>query len=282
MPQPPTGIARRRRRISDAETERRMLDAGVDLVNRSGLTVSLEHLSFEEVIAAAKVSRSTVYRRWPYKDLYFSDLLRELAKAASPAAVTTEAEALRVIGTLIRASFDDLTEGDRRDALVLELVRVGAAHDFELMRASVEWRTYLALQATFLSVVDESLRADLQATLRETDASFMRGIAAAWRRLCQLLGYRIRPTAGVTFETIARLLSADLRGHVLLALADPAAASSTVQAQPDRALSPAPWSLPALSAAAIAQACLEPDPDVTWDAERLDMVRGALRALVPE
>jgi len=44
-----------------------MLQAAVAMINRDGLTVSLDHLSFEEVIRDADVSRSAVYRRWPYK-----------------------------------------------------------------------------------------------------------------------------------------------------------------------------------------------------------------------
>lgn len=65
----PAGLAQRRRRLSHDETERRVLQAAVAMVNRSGLTVSLEHISFEEVIHDAGVSRSAAYRRWPYKDL---------------------------------------------------------------------------------------------------------------------------------------------------------------------------------------------------------------------
>jgi hypothetical protein len=58
------------------------------MVNRTGLTVSLEHLSVEDVIREAGVARSAVYRRWPYpyKDLFLSDLANELAKAAIPTA----------------------------------------------------------------------------------------------------------------------------------------------------------------------------------------------------
>lgn len=78
-----TGLARRRRRLSDAETAARMLAAGAELVGRTGLTVSLEHLSLEDLIHAAGVARSAVYRRWPYKDLFFADLLRELAEELS-------------------------------------------------------------------------------------------------------------------------------------------------------------------------------------------------------
>jgi AcrR family transcriptional regulator len=59
-----------------------MLVAALAMVSSTGLTVSLEHISFEDVIRDAGVSRSAVYRRWPYKGLFFSDLLRQLATAA--------------------------------------------------------------------------------------------------------------------------------------------------------------------------------------------------------
>ena len=53
-------------------------------MSQTGLTVSLDHISFEDVIRDADVSRSAVYRRWPYKDLFFSDLVKELATKATP------------------------------------------------------------------------------------------------------------------------------------------------------------------------------------------------------
>ena len=81
--QAPTGLARRSRRLSDRQTEERMLQAAVAMVHRTGLTVSLDHISLEEVIRDADVSRSAVYRRWPYKDLFFSDLVKQLAKDAT-------------------------------------------------------------------------------------------------------------------------------------------------------------------------------------------------------
>lgn len=280
MTQPPTGLARRRRRLSDEETERRMLQAGVAMVSETGLTVSLEHLSFEDLIREAHVSRSTVYRRWPYKDLFFSDLLKELARAATPAAISAEATALPVIRRVFQAHLDQLDSAEGRRDLLLDLVRQGGQHDFETMRDSVEWRTYLALHATFLSVADEGLRAELQLALAQSEASFLERIAAAWQRLSALLGYRLRPESGVTFATIARLLSADLRGHVLMALASPGTASQTVAARPPGASASAAWSPPALAAAGIAVAFFEPDPSVTWDDARIADVRRAVTEMV--
>ncbi len=276
MTQPPTGLARRRRRISDEETERRMVQAGVSMVNQAGLTVSIEHLSFEDVIREAKVSRSTVYRRWPYKDLFFSDLLKELANAATPAALAGEAAGLAVVKAVFLEHLDWLATADRRRSLLLELIRVGAQHDFDTMRGSIEWRTYLALHATFQGVVDEALRADLQAGLALSEASFIRRIAASWERLSRLLGYRLRPELGLTYETIAALLSADLRGHVLMALAGPDLATRMIEARPEGADGVAAWSAPAVAAASIATACFEPDPTITWDEERIATVRQAL------
>ena len=61
-----------------------MLRAAVAMVHHAGLTVSLDHISFEHVIRDADVSRSAAYRRWPYKDLFYGDLIEELAKEGAP------------------------------------------------------------------------------------------------------------------------------------------------------------------------------------------------------
>jgi AcrR family transcriptional regulator len=256
-----------------------MLQAGVALVSQAGLTVSLEHLSFEDLIREARVSRSTVYRRWPYRDLFFSDLLRELAKGATPAAISSEATTIPLVRQVVLEHLAGLATNDGRRELMLELIRLGGQHDFETMRDSVEWRTYLALHATFLGVADEALRTDLALALAASERSFLDRIAASWERLSGLLGYRIRPESGVTFGTIASLLSADVRGHVLMALAGREVAGVAVEAQVPGTSQPASWSLPSLAAASIAMTFFEPDPAVTWDDRRLDMVHEAIAAL---
>lgn len=274
--QPPTGLSQRRRRLSDEETERRMLDAALAMVNRTGLTVSLEHISFEDVIRDAGVSRSAVYRRWPYKDLFFSDLLKELARATAPAATVSEETSKEVLRRVLAAHRGDLASAEDRHDLVTEMVRLAAVADFEAVYGSTEWRTYLALQVTFLSLPKGALRDEIQVALARSEQGFIDRIAEAWERAVVVLGYRLRPETGGSFATIATLASATLRGMVIMALSNPELATRRVRANPAGASTTADWSLIGMAAASIATTFLEPDPDVEWDEQRLASLRDLL------
>jgi len=256
-----------------------MLDAASAVIGRMGLTVSLEHISFEDVIRQAGVARSAVYRRWPYKDLFFSDLLLELARATRPATATGFESTVDALREAALVHLDWLETAELRHQLVLELIRLGAQGDFEAMVGSTEWRTYLALHATFLSIADDGLRRSLESALTESERGFTSRIAESWELLAGLFGYRLRPESGAGFDTIATLASASLRGLVLTALSTPEVAAQRFPARPFGAAQPAEWSAAALGAASIASAFLEPDPAIEWDPERIAAVAGLLQAL---
>ena len=175
-PAAPTGLARRGRRLSDHETGQRMLAAAVAMVHRTGLTVSLDHISFEDVIRDADVSRSAVYRRWPYKDLFFSDLVKELARDATPPAIASDE--LNLIQQIVAERLDWLETPDGRRRLLLEMFRQLSLLDFETLYRSPEWRTYLALHATFVSLADGDLRDEVQEILASPSGTTRPG----WRR----------------------------------------------------------------------------------------------------
>lgn len=243
-----------------------MLGAAIEMINRTGLTVSLDHISFEDVIRDAGVSRSTAYRHWPYKDLFLSDLVTELAANANPTIIRDEvAMVRRVIGE----HPDWLRSPQLRHSLIVELIRQLALLDFESLLASPRWRTYLALHATFSSLSDGELRDQVQAALAQAEAGRTALVALAWRQIATLFGYRLRPELGATFETLATTLSATMRGLVITALSTPGVARQEIVASPFGAAGKESWSLPALSMAAVATAFLEPDPDAHWDDERL-------------
>jgi len=282
FPTAPTGLTRRGRRLPDTETERRMLQAAVAMVHRSGLTVSLDHISFEDVIRAADVSRSAVYRRWPYKDLFFSDLIKELAKDASPAAIV--ADEVRLVRQVMTDHPGWLETPELRRALIAEMFRRLSLLDFQALYESPEWRTYLALHATFLSLADGRLRDQVQAALARSERERMALVTQSWEYLAGLLGYRLRPEFGAAgLATMVTLLSAMLRGLVIMALSMPDLAGQRTETAPFAAATAEQWSLPALGMASVVDTFLEPDPAVEWDAERTATVRDALLSLsLPE
>jgi AcrR family transcriptional regulator len=269
----PTGLARRGRRLPEEETERRMLRAALAAVHRGGLTVSLEHISFEDVIREAGVSRTSAYRRWPHKDLFFSDLVLELAADPVPGIVNDEMDMIRRVTA---GRVDELADPQARQALVVELYRQLAVLDFETLRDSPGWRTYLALQATLLSLTDEGLRDQVRAALAKAGQDHLARVARAWTLMADLLGLRLRADCGVTFETLATLLNATMNGLLVTALTLPDRSARRAEARPFGAPVPAQWSLPALGLGAIASAFIEPDPDFTWDAGRAAALRRAL------
>jgi AcrR family transcriptional regulator len=271
----PTGLARRHRRLTDEETRHRMLCAAIAMINRTGLTVSLEHISFEDVIRDADVSRSTAYRHWPYKDLFFSDLVKELARAADPAIIQDE---IQLMKRVLSEHLDWLETPELRHSLILELIRQLALLDFAAVFNSPRWRTYLALHATFSSLTDGELRDEVQAALAQAEASRTAQVAQAWRQLAGLFGYRLRPELATTFDTLATLLTATLRGLVITALSTPDIADHATVASPFGAAGKDKWSLAAIGIAGIAMAFLEPDPTATWDDQRLAEIHRALDA----
>jgi AcrR family transcriptional regulator len=270
----PSGLGRRARRLSDQETERRMLETAVAMVHRTGLTVSLDHINFEDVIRNADVARSAVYRRWPFKDLFFADLVKELAKEVVPPTIISDEYEL--IRRVVAGHLDWLETPELRRGLLCELFRQLALQDFQALCGSTEWRTYIALHATFTSLADGELRDQVQAALAQSEQGRRARLVEGWQRLAGLFGYRLRPEFGATLDTVVTLVDATMRGLVIMALPTPGIATHRTVAAPFGAAAPDEWSLPALGIASIGSAFLEPDPAIEWDDERLAQVRQAL------
>ncbi|MFI5588422.1 hypothetical protein ACIA5G_25445 [Amycolatopsis sp. NPDC051758] len=204
--------------------------------------------------------------------------MTELAKAAVPSAADTDA-IIGLIQHVVSEHRDRLGTAEGRHALLVELFRQAALQDFQSLYGSAEWRTYLALHATFLSLAEGELRQRIQEILARSEHGFITRVAAAWQHIAELFGYRLRPELGSTFETVATLVSATARGLILMALSTPDLAGRRIPARPFGAAATEDWSLPALGIAGTALAFLEPDPEVSWDDDRIEAVRAAVNSL---
>ena len=183
-----------------------------------------------------------------------------------------------LIRHIIAGRVDRMADPQARHALAVELFRQLPVLDFDALYSSPNWRTYLALHATVLSLADGALREQVQTALAQGEQDRLARVARAWELMAGLLGYRLRAESGVTFQTLATLVNATMLGLVVTALTASGITESGTAAQPFAAPDASEWSVPALGLGAIATAFLEPDRDFTWDAERATAIRDALRS----
>lgn len=273
---PDSGLTRARRRLSDQETEQRMLRSAMEMVHENGLTVSLDHISFEDVIRVAGVSRSAVYRRWPHKEQFFRELVKELARGDTPDVGAMNPVATEAVRRKILDRLDWLRTPEGRVPLVGEILRDGAQNEFETFLGSPQWRTYIALHATFLSLPAGDFREEVRSALGQSQQRLIDGVATFHVAVMDIVGVRLRPETGASYTTLAELGTALMRGLVVMAASTPHIGTDRVDAALFGEHSTAKWSNPGLGLAALAMSLLEADPEVTFDDERLARTRERL------
>lgn len=184
----------RRQRMSLEEVERAVLDtARALLIEQRGLTVSLEHINLEIIIAAARVPRSSAFRRWRTKEEFVVDFLCDLAgpswagtAAFDPETIATAIQVVQENMHLLTASVED------RGKLVAEVVRRAAEQNYRTVIASDEWRTYVALTATVASMSDEAGRERIRAALNHAEATFIDRMAHFYSVMSDFLGFKLK------------------------------------------------------------------------------------------
>lgn len=114
--------------------------------------------------------------------------MKELARDATPVTIVhDEFEKLRQVAA---AHLDWLETPERRRGLLAELIRELSVLDFQALYGSAQWRTYIALHATFLSLADGELREQVREALAESEHDRRARVTKAWGHLAGLFGYR--------------------------------------------------------------------------------------------
>ena len=253
----------------------RMIEAGLAVVEREGLGLSLDRLGLEQVIAEAGVARASVYRRWPHRDAYLSDLLVALAQAnrldqaGAEASRTAIAEVLQGVdlATALRAP------QARRDVLVAAL-RASAEAELAGFVASRRYHQHLALMATAIGMPDGDLRATVTGALAAAQHRLSHERAHVLAGLAELIGYRLSaPLRGEEgFQVMSVASGAAMQGLVVGALADHACADARFTAAAFGSAQVAEWSVGSYTLVGVILGFIEPDPEVVWDGQRIALV----------
>jgi AcrR family transcriptional regulator len=212
----------RRQRMSLQEVERRVIAKARELLigQQGGLTVSLEHVNLEVIIAAAGVPRSSAHRRWPTKDEFVVDFLCDVAGPHWAGTAAFDPETIRVAvrtaqenAELLGSAPDAATLARNRRKLLREVVRVAARQNFNAILSSSEWRTYVALTATVVSMSDTAAQARIQQNLRLSENTFIDRMTTFYSNMASFLAFK--PRSPYTFRHLAAAGAAIVEGLAL-------------------------------------------------------------------
>jgi len=167
------------------------------------------------------------------------------------------------------------------------MCRQGALENFETLRglrrkdAGREWSTYVALQATLLSLPAElELETRMRNVLRASEERFIEKMATFYSNMVEVVGLQVREIATLTYETIATLGAAVVEGLAINAIVVPEIAERRFEADPFDTGMSAEWSMPALGFTSILMSLVEPvQPEQEWDDDRIEFSRMRLREI---
>lgn len=210
-----SGLVRRRKRLTDKETEERMMAAALDGIRAKGLSVSVDHFNLEELIRQAGVARSAVYRKWPSKELFFAQFVREVAARNRFAARGVDDNLVSGLQQVVSNRVDDLETTQGRRAVLVELGRLGADENFRNVRTSKEFQTHIAMVATLGSLDDGDFSDEIRESLAQVESKHFEQMVNLYELLGRVVGYK--PCQGVSFRSIAIQCGAVVQGFAVYA-----------------------------------------------------------------
>lgn len=178
-----------------------MLETALDRITAEGLHLDYANLELEDLIRAAGVPRSTVFRIWPDRSAFLGDVVRALFEADPGFEQGFDGETLDLLeGAIAEAGADTTTREGRRVALSA-VIRHTVAHNIVAVEDSVTWRAYRTLSAAMVSGDAIPGGDGIRALLREIEERYTDRMASTYARLNGALGLRMRD--GLTERDLA-------------------------------------------------------------------------------
>ncbi|OBA46069.1 hypothetical protein A5789_05935 [Nocardia sp. 852002-51101_SCH5132738] len=229
------------------------------MLRDTGLTVSLAHLSLEELIRIADVPRSSVRRVWATSEAFYLDLMERMIEPEQSLGVAFDQDTLDVTTAVVLRYQDRLgTPGGRR-AVLQEAVRQGVERNFHAIAESLSWRTFIALVATLPALQAEDHDRLLRA-LQTAESHFIDRMVTFYQEMMSILGLRMK--AEFDLRTFATTASSLIEGMIGRRITNPAIVRSPILL-PGIDDKPVEWHLAAVAFLGILDLMVEADPEWT-------------------
>lgn len=191
-------MARRPRR-SEAETHQLMVASAIERIARSGLK-AIPEIPLEDVIVDADVSRAAVYRIWPHRADFTTDVLEELENTLRAPTVTME-----MFGEVVDEAVSRESESPVRLAGLLFGLSVAA--EFDLVSRSSSWSVYSSFTMLAESIDDAVRRAEILGRHAQAESAHVLRLAQVYRNICAVLGLEeVNDSALLNVAVVARTL----------------------------------------------------------------------------
>lgn len=187
-----------------------MLQAAVERVHAEGLLLDYANIELEDLIRAAGVPRSTVFRIWPDRVAFVADLVRALFEADPGYDTGFDDETRALLQEAIAGDAEATRTDEGRQAALREAIRLSVAHNMVAVEKTVAWRAYRTISAALASGDAVPGGGEIREMLSEIEGRYLDRMAEVYRALNDAFGLRMRP--GLTERDLAVAVMAIIEG----------------------------------------------------------------------
>ncbi|WP_239453291.1 MULTISPECIES: hypothetical protein [Microbacterium] len=199
-----------RTRRPAGETRALMLDVAVERVRSEGLLLDYANIELEDLIRAAGVPRSTVFRIWPDRMAFIADLVRALFEADDGFDTGFDAETLGMLQAAVSDNAEALRTAEGRQAVLRDTLRVAVTHNMAAVESTVAWRAYRTMSAALSSGDAVPGGDEIRDLLSEIEARYLDRMAEIYQGINGAFGLRMRE--GLTERDLAVAIMAMIDG----------------------------------------------------------------------
>jgi len=233
-----------------------MLSSATRHVETVGLSLGIDAVLVERLLADAGVTAKQFAKVWPTTDAFLTDLFCELANQAQVDRADTQT--LLTTWQYLSMRADDLRSPEGRRSVLIDVIRTAAEYNFDVVTASSKWRTYAALSTTIMSWPEGEARARVIEALRASELAFVETMESFYRNVLPTLGFRLKPVFNNDYQPFVVASASVIEGLGIVRATVPSLVEAHFDFPGEHGAEA--WSVAALAFMSVIDAFFEADP----------------------